>query len=502
MSGNILSIDLGTTNVKTAVYDRSLNELGIESEAVSYNSEGDFVEFDPEAYFQSIVRLILKAGAAGKQKNGEDIAEICLTGQAESLVMLDSAGKPVCPGISWMDMRSRRECEELSGAFPGDLCYSVTGQPELIPTWPITKILWTKRNRPEAFDRVSRFLLLKDYIVFRLCGRPLGDQSIYGFSHYFNVRKKSYFSEILSYCGVTEDQLPETAPSGSIAGELLRELHDPAAGLTSRTRINIGTLDHFAGMLGTGNVNAGEVNESAGTVLSLAVMAEEDSLEKSGLPFYCGPFPESYILLPVCESGGYSLEWYRNEFMPGMSFSRIDEGIRSREDIVPPIFLPYLAGTNSPDFNRDASGVFFGFRGNHNSFDFARSVMEGVAFLLKMNLDYIEEAGVAVSRLISTGGGAKSELWTQLKADITGKEILVPENTEACCLGAAMMGAVREGSFSSFREAADSCVRISRRHIPGEPGRYPESYNLFRDLYRSLADVYRQDAVIRRHQDS
>ena len=502
MSGNILSIDLGTTNVKTAVYDSSLRELGIESETVSYSSAGDFVEFDPEAYFQAIVRLILKAGAGGKQKNREDIAEICLTGQAESLVMLDRVGKPVCPGISWMDMRSRRECEELSAAFPADLCYSVTGQPELIPTWPITKILWMKRNRPEVFDRVSRFLLLKDYIVFRLCGTPLGDQSIYGFSHYFNVRKKCFFSEILRYCSVSEEQLPETAPSGSIAGKLLREFHTPEAGLTARTLINIGTLDHFAGMLGTGNVNAGAVNESAGTVLSLAVMAEENSLEKSGLPFYCGPFPESYVLLPVCESGGYSLEWYRKEFMPEISFARIDEGILSREGVTPPLFLPYLAGTNSPDFNRDASGVFFGFRGNHNSFDFARGVMEGVAYLLKMNLDYIEEAGIPVSRLISTGGGAKSNFWTQLKADITGKEILVPENTEACCLGAAMMGAVREGSFSSFREAADSCVRISRRYIPGEPGRYPESYRLFRNLYRSLGDLYRQSAAIRQHHDS
>ena len=189
---NIISIDLGTTNIKVSVYDSGLHPILTLSEAVQYDRNGDFVEFCCEDYFCSIAQLVRRAAKAGKEQDAQDVAEIVLTGQAESLVLLDQGGLPVRPAISWMDMRSRRECEDLSAIFPPDLCYRTTGQPELIPTWPITKMLWLRRHEPENFRKVDKYLLLKDYIVYRLCGRMAGDCSIYSFSHYYDIVNKCY----------------------------------------------------------------------------------------------------------------------------------------------------------------------------------------------------------------------------------------------------------------------------------------------------------------------
>lgn len=494
MKKNLIAIDLGTTNIKVCVYDNQLNELGVFSENVTYNTNGDFVEFDADQYFLSIASMIRQAGVLGMSINKQTVSQICLTGQAESFVMLGNDFSPVHPGISWMDMRSRRECAELANAFDPKECYSITGQPELIPTWPITKILWMKRHKPEIFNSVSKYLLLKDYIVFRLCGRPLGDQSIYGFSHYFNVADKCYWTDILSYVGIKEDQLPETAPSGTIAGTLLKELIDVSIGLDEDTKINIGTLDHFSSMIGTGNVGEGLVNESAGTVLSLATITKAGIPQEGTLPFYCGPFPNTYAILPVCESGGYCLEWYKKNFMPDKSFNQITEGIIERGEIVPPVFLPYLTGTNAPDFNENASGVFFGIRSYHTPFDFSRGIMEGVACLLKVNLDYMEQSGMKIDRIISTGGGAKSEFWTQIKADMTQKKIDIPKNTEAACLGAAIMAAVSEGYFKSYEDAAAHSISIEKRYYPQKNTRYEETFRLFTKLYNDLKEVYKDGA--------
>jgi len=487
---NIISIDLGTTNIKVSIYDQKLCSIITLAKNVHYDRSGDFVEFDCEQYFNAIYGLISEAAASGYEFNQQLIAQIVLTGQAESLIMLNQEGNPVHPAISWLDMRSRKECDELSGAFDPDLCYRTTGQPALIPTWPITKMLWMQRNKPDVFDRTAMYLLLKDYIIYRLCGQVMGDYSIYSFSHYYNITEKCYWEEILSYCGIKLSQLPPVHPSGTIAGALLADLADTSIGLTTDTKINIGTLDHFAGMIGTGNVQEGLISESAGTVLSIATLIRNPLFDDSRLPLNCGPFPNTYVLLPVCESGGFSLEWFKNEFLKDVSFKDIDNTIKERSDKVPPIFLPYLTGVNAPDFNEHASGVFFGIRATHDKYDFALAVMQGVACLLKKNIDYMENSGIKVTKIISTGGGAKSPLWTQIKSDITNQIIEIPENEEAPSLGAAMMGAVSEQYFADYPEAVSQCISIKTSYLPADHSKFQKTYQIFNQLYDSLTDVY------------
>lgn len=487
---NIISIDLGTTNIKAAIYDHNLHMLCLLSEPVTYDRDGDFVEFDPASYFSMILTLIQKAASFGKTKNGEDVSQIVLTGQAESLIMLDKEYFPVCAGISWLDMRSSEECAELSSIFPADVCYQITGQPELIPTWPITKILWMKKHRPDITKKTAFYLLLKDYIIYRLCGNLIGDHSIYCFSHYFNITSKCYWTEILNYCGVKTEQLPKLMPSGSIAGCLLKKLVKPESGLTLNTKINIGTLDHFAGMIGTGSIKEGQISESAGTVLSVAALTPAPVFDGGKLPNYCGPFPDSYVLLPVCESGGFSMEWFKNEFLKEVSYQELNKILASRANQCSPIFLPYLTGVNAPDFNENASGVFLGLRANHDKYDMALAIMQGVACMLRKNLDYMKESGIKVDHIISTGGGAKSTVWTQIKANITRHIIEIPDNEEAPCLGAAIMSAVNEGLYSSYEEAIADCVSTKYKYIPSENPLFEKTYQLFCHTYAALEEAF------------
>lgn len=492
---NIISIDLGTTNIKVSAYDKQLHTLTVLSETVTYDRNGDFVEFDCQHYFSSIIKMVRQAAAAGKDANGQDVIQIVLTGQAESLIMLDQDGIPVHPAISWLDMRSRKECAELAAAFHADLCYHTTGQPELIPTWPITKMLWMKQNKPNVYHQTAKYLLLKDYIIYRLCGRMAGDYSIYSFSHYFDITKKSYWEDILSYCGIELNQLPEVLPSGSITGTLLPTLAASSPGLTTETKINVGTLDHFAGMIGTGNIKEGQISESAGTVLSIAALVNEPLFSDSKLPLNCGPFPDTYVLLPVCESGGFSLEWFKHNFLETVTFTEINEVINHRPYKTPPVFLPYLTGVNAPDFNENASGVFFGIRAAHDKYDFALAIMQGVACLLKKNLDYMMASGIKVNKIISTGGGSKSALWTQIKSNITHQVIEVPENEEAPCLGAAIIAAVSEGFYPDYEDAIKQCVSIKTRYLPvpdeaAGKDEYHQTYRVFNELYDALSEVF------------
>jgi len=490
---NFIAIDLGTTNIKVALYDDSLHEIAIKSENVVYEKSDNIIEFNADHYFETLLQL-LKNCIQEIASNGEpSIGQIILTGQAESLILIDENQVPLRNGISWLDMRSGEECNELLNHFDSETCYQTTGQPAIIPTWPITKILWLKKNEPELFKKTDKFLLLKDFIQLRLTGILAGEYSIYNFSHYFDITKKKYWFEILEYCGVQENQLPPLIEPCTIIGSVTKEIAKNL-GINPTTKVNVGTLDHFAGMVGTGNISPGIISESTGTVLSIATLINEPVFSEARVPCHYGPFLNSYVLLPVCESGGISLEWFKNQFIPEESYESINNKILKQRFPNELIFLPYITGVNAPDFNTDARGVFYGIQMKHNKYDFAYAVMEGIAHLLRINIDHIEQAGYPVERIISTGGGAKSDFWSQIKANITYKEVAIPANTEAACLGAAIIGAVSEGYFSTYDEAANNLISIEKWFVPKDKEIYQKKHKIYKKLYKEIYPVFQESS--------
>jgi sugar (pentulose or hexulose) kinase len=480
---------LGTTNIKVAIFDDQLQNIGLESENVTYLRNNDFIEFDAEAYFATVISTIQRCYQKNSIPSSHPIHQIVLTGQAESLVAIDECGNPVRNAISWLDMRSREECEELKRTFNPETCYQITGQPEIIPTWPITKILWLRRHEPNIYKQVSKYLLLKDYIQFKLTGKIVGEFSIYNFSHYFNITRKEYWWEILEYCGISQGQLPPLVEPCTVLGQLKTEIA-LEVGISPGAMVNVGTLDHFAGMVGTGNIREGIISESTGTVLSIATMVFKPVFGDVHVPLHYGPFKDTYVFLPVCESGGISLEWFKNNFLPNSSYGQIDEESSKKSIPNELIFLPYITGVNAPDFNPDATGIFYGIQTKHDPFDFALAIMEGVSHLLKKNMDYIEKAGFRTEMIISTGGGAKSAIWSQMKADITQHTVAIPQNEEAACLGAAMIGAVSEGIFPSYEEAVAQCVKIKKTYLPQPAGKYLKKHALFNLMFEQALPVF------------
>lgn len=475
-----LGIDLGSTNTKAAIYDASLRLVGQMSCPVDYQRENGFVEFDAKCYFEKLASLIAQL----TQKYGvQMIHQIALTGQAESLVCIDASGHALMPAISWMDERSSEECRELAAQFDASRCEQVTGQQALLPTWPATKILWLRKHRPDVFSSTATFMLLKDYIVFRLTGRKLADMSIATFTFYFDIYEKCYWQEMLNAIGISKSQLSPLVEPCTIAGPLT-EAAAQALGLSSQTLVNVGTLDHFAGMIGTGNVHPGGITLSTGTVMALAVMAQEPAPRSSGIAMHYGFLPDTHVMLPVAESGGVSLEWFRRTCMGTINYDKLNSVLSSRSENTL-IFLPYLVGTNAPEFDSDAVGMFWGLRQEHDAFDMARAVMEGVAFMLRKNCDIITAKGTSLEHIIATGGGAKSPVWCQLQADITGLPVIVPEETEAACLGASIIAAVADGQYENYDAAAHQGVAIRHRYTPNVSQQLERKYRQFALLYQA-----------------
>ena len=479
-----VGVDLGSTNIKVAFYDDNMHLVDRQSTPVKYFTEGGVVEFDAEKYCRLLVDLL---ATTAKSNNVTHIDEIAFTGQAESLIILDNAGKPLMNAISWMDDRSKEECEALSKIFSHEICEEKTGQMAVLPTWPATKILWLKNNRPEIYNAAATYMMLKDYVVYYLTGNKVADMSIATFTFYFDIYNKCYWKEMLEAIGVKESQLPALCEPCTVAGELKAELCE-TIGTDGGTRINVGTLDHFTGMIGTGNIAPGSITLSTGTVMALATMCGETVPKNTGIAVHYGFKKNSYILLPVAESGGVSLEWFRRSCLKDTDFKTIDiEAEKRLGNSV--IFLPYIVGTNAPEFDADATGVFWGLRQEHDAFDMALSIMEGVSFVLRKNCEQMAANGVNVSSIIATGGGAKSALWCQLQADITGLPVRIPAESEAACLGAATIAAVSSGRFASFEEAAKECVSFVKEYTPQDKPFENIKYKRFCALYDAALKI-------------
>ena len=479
---NYITVDLGSTNIKVGLFNEKLRCLEYKSSAVKYIRNHAFVEFDADLYAQTVMDLI-------RDLKATEISQIIFTGQAESLVMLDNACKPLCNAISWMDERSTAQCIEISNYFTVRTCHATTGQQAILPTWPASKILWLRENRPEIFNKVETYVLLKDYLIFLFTGKMVADKSIATFSLYFDIFRGCYWNDMLDFIGISLKQLPPLTEPCTVVGTLTAKAASLMR-LSESVKVNIGTLDHFSGMIGVGNVSKGIVSYSTGTVMALATIADKKINKNCSVALHYGFIPDSLVMLPVAESGGICLQWYRDHFMKGVPFLDIDEELKNRTLPNDLIFLPYLVGSNAPEFDKDMCGLFYGMRTETDEYDLAYAVMEGVAHLLKKNCDAIERAGTKIRYIIATGGGAKSPAWCQLQASLTGVEVRVPYEKEASCFGSAIIGAVSDGIFKSYQTAA-TAVKFSHIYKPVLNEKLNTKHLIFNTLYENCRQLRR-----------
>ena len=488
MATTYLGIDLGTTGIKAALFSERGELLG--DGLAEYSLETprpDIVELEPERYMEALATAVQKALAASG-KEASSIRGIGITGQAETLVVADAKGNPLRKAIVWLDNRAVEEAHELETQFGMTRLFALSGQTEMLPCWPAAKIAWLRRHEPEVFRAAARYLMVEDFVAWRLTGVAATCRGLLPSTITYDITTGEYADDVLDWLGVSKAQLPELRHPG----EPLGFTRGGVCGLPAGIPVAAAPLDHVCGCLGSGG-GPGMATETTGC--SLAICAPLPRLlydEQRRISTYHGYLLNSFVLLPWAPTAGMLLKHFRDEFCHGADYDSL--GREAAE--VPPgaeglILLPHCAGAVSPDCNPAARGVAWGVTLAHKRGHWARAIMESVAFLLRDNLEALSTLGAEFSELRSLGGAARSRLWLQIKADVLKRPITTTSCPEATSLGAAILGAVSAGDFPNPGEGASAMVRPALRVEPGpDAERYESLFQQYRKLNQLLLPTF------------
>lgn len=502
--GLILGIDAGTTSLKVGVFGEDGAALGSAREEYSLSSpRPDRAELDPERYWQAAVAATRRALAVAGG-SGWDVGVIGVSSQGETVVALGRDARPLAPAIVWLDNRATAEAAEIAARFTRDEVYATTGVPDVNPTWTASKIQWWRRNDPALFRSAAWFVLVEDFVLHRLTGRLVTEGGVQCTSLLYDIRRHQWWPAMLDHVGLTADRLPEIARPGEIVG-ILTAVAAGALGLRAGIPVVAAGMDQGAGSVAVGNTVAGIVSESTGGALVVQASVDRpDGDPTKQTPVYVHSAPDQYLYAPVCPTGGMALTWFRDRF-GGEEVREAAAGGRDAYDlltaaaaVIPPgadglTMLPHLAGAFSPEYEPRARGVFFGFGLTHAKAHFVRATLEAVAFMLRRNLELLDGIGIPAREIRSQGGGARSPLWCQIKADVCARPVVTMAGEDAAVRGAAMLAGVAAGVFGTLDEATGAMVVRDRifEPDPAAVATYEPAYRRYIDLFEALRPAFR-----------
>lgn len=486
-----LGIDLGTSSVKILLMSRDGQIIDEATEEYPvYYPHANWAEQQPEDWWQGTLgalRRIVDKNEALKT----ELRAIGFSGQMHGMVALDAAGNVLTPSIIWCDQRTTAECEAITARFGQAGLSALVGNMALTG-FTAPKILWLKRNHPEIFARAAMFLLPKDYIRYRLSGVFATDFSDASGMLLLDVANKRYSAAMLDFVGIAEGQLPTLYESYAVTGVLSDALKD-LLGLSVAHEVLIvgGAGDQAAGAIGTGTVSEGVVSVTLGT--SGVVFAAHDGYKVDGqnrLHAFCHANGR-YHSMGVMLSAASSLKWWAEQVVVSdieALLGEVDEAISST------VFLPYLLGERTPYPNPDARGTFVGMDMNTGRGEMTKAVLEGVAFGLKDSLDILVDMGIPVDEIRVIGGGARSQTWRQILADVFGKEIVGINTNQGGALGAAILAAVGDGAYDSVEAATDAIIKTVDATAPdmARHALYQQKHEKYKELYRCLEGYFKK----------
>ena len=497
----MLAIDAGTTSIKAGLFTPSGTCIAIAREEYRIDTPSvERAELDPETYWQACASSVRQVLAANTDVQNQ-VASIAVSSQGETLICTDDDGKALRPAIIWLDNRATDQAARLADKF-SQVVYDLTGVPEIIATWPACKILWLKENEPEVFSRTKKYLLVQDYLIYRLTGVFSTNGSVSCTSLYFDYIAHDWWDEMLSELTITRAQLPTVIPTGEFIANLTNYASSEL-GLPNSVMVVGGGMDQCVGAIGAGNILDGNFSETTGAALTIQVTLQTPDIDKQKIiQVYEHSIPGKYLLCPVCPTAGMAFKWFRDTFgehemdleESGIGdayehLTRLASSVPAGSDGL--VMLPHLMGTYSSRPNSFARGSFTGFTLSHTRGHFVRSLLEGVAFLLKHNLDVIESTGLRVREIRSTGGGAKSELWNQIKADVNNVPVITLENDDTALIGDAILAGVACGVYGSIEEGCQALVAIKSRLEPSQNvAVYQQAYQKYSSLDLTLDDYY------------
>ncbi len=490
----LLGLDLGTSSAKATLFDADAGQT-IATAAREYpinKPAPDRAEQNPDQWWQAAVAITRAVTAQTGRRN---VATISFSGQMHGMVLLNAAGAPVHPAIIWADQRTAATCPQLINAL-GPAHYA-----DLTGTLPATgffgaTLLWLAQHRPELLAQTWQAILPKDYLRFKMTGEAATDISDAAGTGIFDIRRQSWAEPILSAVGLPVAILPPLLASTAVAGQLTAAAAEELS-LPAGIPVVAGCADQPAQAIGNGLIEPGQTSVTTGSGGQVFTPVGPGSVQPDPrLHVFNHAAPEMWYVLGAILSAGLSLRWLRG--ITGLANADNAYAILSAEAAQTPpganglIFLPHLSGERTPHMDPLARGGFIGLTHYHSRGHLARAVMEGVAMTLRQALDLTLALGGTTSQIIAAGGGAESDVWRQIQADVFGLPLRQSLLKEQAGIGAALLAGVGAGVYPNLAKACKQVVQHGpvTEPDPAAHARYTELYQRFEQLYPRLRNDF------------
>ncbi|MCL1808717.1 MAG: FGGY-family carbohydrate kinase [Clostridiales bacterium] len=465
-----LGLDVGSSSCKCAAFAEDGKMLA--SSEKEYAKTPGQIGLDARVLFEYVCAAV--RSCTEQVEAAGDIVSVTVSSFGESFVPIDKAGRVLAPVAMYTDGDGAAETEflrrnaahigRIAGAAPNCL-YALPRMMQMLNTVPGLR------------DNLWKFLQIEDYVVFRFCGETVIDYSLACRALAFDVGGHCWSEEILETAGFGSHALSKPVPAGTVAGEM----HDSLAlalGLRKGVKIVSGMHDQVAAATGAGALRTGDAVVGTGSVECItpvfdSFIADDAFLNQN---YVCVPHavPGLYVTYAFTLSGGSLLSWYRDRLVPYLKpsaeagncsvYDLLNENCPSEPSDI--IVVPHFGGTGTPELASPAFGTIAGLSMGSGLPEIYRAVMEGLCFEMRFNREKLKESGIEFSSLRATGGGARSPLWLQMKADVLDIPVETLETSDAGAVGGAMAAAVSLGAFRCLEEAASCFVKTGKLILP------------------------------------
>jgi len=489
---NLAGLDVGSTGCKVVVYSDKGEYLGRTYRDYPVRRLGSAHEVDAGDIWVAVTQAVREAG-----ERFPGIVGLGVTSFGETFVLLDENDEPLLPAMLYTDPRGTDECAELSAKLGDETIIKITGVGPA-SMYSLPKLMWVRKNSPDIWAKVRRICLIEDYIVYRLTGNPQTDYSMAARTMAFDIHKLDWSDMMLEAAGVDRALMSKPVPTGTAAGRLKPGLC-AELGLSEDTVIVNVSHDQVAAGIGSGVFDESCAVDGAGTVECITpVFDTYEPMKMAEGCYSIVPYavPGKYVCYAFSFTGGALVDWYINT-LAGYAKSEADN---SGEDVhallekgwrdAPTgiLVLPHFAGAATPYMDPGSKGAMIGLSVENTQQDIYAACMEGVCYEMRLNMDRLRAAGVEIKALRATGGGARSRVWMQMKADMLNVPITALNSEEAGAAGSAMLVGVACGVFNDLAEAAEVLVATAETYQPR-----PEVHAAYEPYYQKYAKLY--DAV-------
>ena len=477
-----IGLDLGTSGLKGLLVDRLGNVIkeSNESYPVHYPRDG-WSEQNPEDWIAA-TRKIVKTLS---QSVEGDVKGISIGGQMHGLVILDEQDNVIRPAILWNDGRTQKQTDYLNDVIGKERLSALTAN-IAFAGFTAPKILWMKENEPENFAKIAKIMLPKDYVAYMLTGVHSSDYSDASGTLLLDVEHKRWSKDMCNICSVKEEWLPRLYESYEVTGKVLKEFGLPNAVFVA------GAGDNAAAAIGTGTVKNGSCNISLGTSGTVFISGDTFSVDKKNALHAFAHANGKWHLMGCILSAASANKWWLEDILKTNDYAGAIKDVSLGENSV--YFLPYLMGERSPHNDVNARGAFLGMRANTTREEMNLAVLEGVAFALRDCVEVARSSGIVVSKTAICGGGAKSEVWKKIIANVLNAEVVSLETEQGPSYGAAILAMVGTGEYATVKEATDRIVKEKSSVLPEKDltEKYEAKYQKFKKLYPCLKSWFEE----------